>query len=96
MKFKQGWDRTLGKYRRGLTIITSDQCPCIAKCLDDILQACKALGIRPRVVELKNSREARAAPSAYGVFNVIYDGRVVAEHPISGTRFRGIMRKLLK
>ncbi len=95
-KFKQGWDRTLRKYRSGLTIIKSDQCPCIAKCADDIEQACKTLGIRPQFVELRTGREARNAPSAYGVFNVIYNGKVVAEHPVSGTRFLNIMRRLLK
>ncbi len=95
-KFRTGWDRALREYGSGLTIITSDQCPCTAKAADDILSACKALGIRPKVVELKTGRQARTAPSAYGVFNVIYNTRLVAEHPISGTRFRSIMRKLAK
>jgi N-acetylglutamate synthase-like GNAT family acetyltransferase len=95
-RFRGGWDRTLRKYGSGLTIIKSDQCPCIAKSTDDILQACKTLRIRPKVVELKNTSQARNVPSAYGVFNVIHDGKVVAEHPISGTRFRNIMRKISK
>jgi L-amino acid N-acyltransferase YncA len=95
-KFSRGWDRTLRKYGSGLTIIRSDQCPCIAKSTADILQVCKTLGIRPKVVELKNSTQARTAPSAYGIFNIIYDGQVVAEHPISGTRFRNIMRQVSK
>ncbi len=95
-KFMTGWDRTLRKYGSGLTIIMSDQCPCIAKSTDDILQACKALRIRPRIVELKSSSQARNAPSAYGIFNIIHDGQVVAEHPISGTRFVNIMRKRSK
>lgn len=92
-KFRTGWDRTLRKYGSGLTLIKSDQCPCIAKCADDILQACKTLGIHPRVVELKTGSQARNAPSAYGIFNVVYDGKVVAEHPISGTRFLSIVRR---
>ncbi len=95
-KFATGRNRTLRKYGSGLTIIRSDQCPCIAKCTADILQACKTLRIRPKVVELKTGSQARKAPSAYGIFNVIYDGQVVAEHPISGTRFGNIMRKLRK
>jgi L-amino acid N-acyltransferase YncA len=95
-KFKTGWDRTLRKYGSGLTILKSDQCPCIAKCMTDILRACETLGIRPRIVELTTSRAARAAPSPYGVFTAVYNGQVVADHPISGTRFRSIMRKLLK
>lgn len=92
-RFTAGWDRTLRKYSRGVTIITSDQCPCIAKCTDDILRACKTLRIRPRVVELTNGAQARGVPSAYGIFNIIHDGKVVAEHPISATRFMNIMRK---
>jgi L-amino acid N-acyltransferase YncA len=93
-RFGTGRDRTLRKYGRGLTIITSDQCPCIAKCMQDILQACKTLRIRPKVIELRTGNQARHAPSAYGIFNVIFDGNLVAEHPISGRRFLNIMRKL--
>ena len=92
--FRTGWDRTLRNYGSGLTIVKSDQCPCIAKCTDDILQACKTLGVRPKVVELRTGSEARNAPSAYGIFNVIYEGEVVADHPIGATRFLKIMRKL--
>ncbi|MBN2561599.1 MAG: GNAT family N-acetyltransferase [Phycisphaerae bacterium] len=95
-RFRKGWDRTLRKHGSGLTIIKSDQCPCIAKSMDGILQACEALGVRPKVVELKSGSQSREAPSAYGVFNIIYDGKVVADHPISGTRFRNIMRRILK
>ena len=93
-RFKTGWDRTLRRYGSGLTIIKSDQCPCIAKCTHDILRACKTLRIRPKVVELKTGSQARNAPSAYGIFNVIYEEKLVAEHPISSTRFLNIMRKL--
>ena len=95
-KFRTGWDKTLREHASGLTIVKSDQCPCIAKCTDDILRACKTLGIRPKVVELETGSQARKAPSGYGIFNVIYDGKVVAEHPIGGTRFLNVMRKLLK
>ena len=95
-KFKTGWDRTLRKYGAGLTLITSDQCPCIAKCTADILQVCKTLRLSPKVVHLKTGRQARNAPSAYGIFNVVYDGELVADHPIGETRFRTIMRKLAK
>ena len=44
------------------------------------------------MVELRTGSEARNAPSAYGIFNVIYEGEVVADHPISATRFLNIMR----
>jgi N-acetylglutamate synthase-like GNAT family acetyltransferase len=93
--FKTGWDAKLRRYGSGLTIIQSDQCPCIAKSTADILEACDDLGMRPNVVDLKSGRQARAAPSAYGIFNIVYDGELVAEHPISATRFRNIMRKVM-
>jgi GNAT superfamily N-acetyltransferase len=95
-KFRRGWNRTLGQYGSGLTIIKSDQCPCIAKCTEDILQVCKTLRIRPKVVELQNATQARAVPSAYGIFSVIHDGQVLADHPISATRFRTLMRRISK
>jgi N-acetylglutamate synthase-like GNAT family acetyltransferase len=95
-KFRTGWEATLRKYGSGLTILKSDQCPCIVKCTADILDACRALRIRPKVVQLRTDSEARNAPSAYGIFNVIYNGQLVAEHPIGGTRFLNIMRKLSK
>jgi GNAT superfamily N-acetyltransferase len=95
-RFRTGWDKALREYGSGLTIIKSDQCPCIAKSTDDILQVCKKLRIHAKIVELKSGAQARNAPSAYGIFNVIHDGKLVADHPISGTRFMNIMRKLSK
>lgn len=94
-RFAGGWEQTLRTYGSGLTILTSDQCPCIPKCVADISAACAEMGIEPKIVQLASSAEARRAPSAYGIFNVIHDGEIVAEHPISGTRFRSIMRRRL-
>jgi hypothetical protein len=37
--------------------------------------------------------EAQAAPSPYAVFNLIYDGRLLADHYISETRLMNILRK---
>jgi GNAT superfamily N-acetyltransferase len=93
-KFRTDGEKTLRKYASGLTVIWSDQCPCIAKCTDDIVRACKTLRIRPKLVELRTAAQARDVPTPYGVFAIIQDGRVVAEHPVSGTRFLNIMRKL--
>ena len=93
-KFKGGWDRKLRKYGSGIVIIRSDQCPCIAKFTSEIQEACDSLDLCARVVELKSWRQAQGAPSAYGVFNIVYDGNLVADHPVSKTRFRNIMRAI--
>jgi GNAT superfamily N-acetyltransferase len=96
-RFKGDWDKRLLKYDKGLTIIRSDQCPYAAKALREISEtAQKTYGIKPRVVELKSSKEAQGAPSPFGVFSIILDGKLVADHPISNTRFVNIMKKELK
>jgi ribosomal protein S18 acetylase RimI-like enzyme len=93
--FKGGWDEKLARYSRGLTIIRSSQCPHIEKFAADIAESAEEdYGIKPRVVELESCRDAQDAPTPYAVFALIYNGRLLADHQISRTRFRNIMNKL--
>jgi len=46
------------------------------------------------VRELKTCKQAQNAPSAYGIFNLVYNGRLIADHPISKTRFLSVMRQV--
>lgn len=93
--FKGDWDKKLKRYGQGLTIIRSDQCPHIAKFAGEIAQAAEEeYGLKPRIVELKSARQAQNAPTPYAVFSVIHNGRLLADHQISSSRFRNIMRKL--
>ena len=95
--FKTGWEARLKKYSRGLTIIRSHQCPHIAKFAGEIAQTAERdYGLKPRIVEIKSYREAQNAPTPYAVFAVLHDGRILADHQISLTRFRNIVRKLPK
>lgn len=81
----------------GLTIITSCQCPYTEKSVREICEMAEAeYGITPVVKELKSSGEARRGPSVFGVYGIIYNGKLVAEHPVSCTRFKNIMTKLIK
>ncbi len=92
--FKKDWDKKLGKYSRGLTIIRSSQCPHIAKFAADIVETAeKEYQIQPNVVELESWSDAQTAPTPYAVFALIYNGRLLADHQISRTRFRNIMNK---
>lgn len=96
-KFKGDWEKRLNKYNKGLTIIRSDQCPYVAKSVREISEtAQREYGIEPRIIELQNSKQAQNAPSAFAIFSIIHDGRLLAEHLISNTRFRNIMNKELK
>jgi len=93
--FKGDWERKLKRYAKGLTIIRSRQCPHIAKFAGEIAETAESeYGIKPRMVELQSHREAQDAPTPYAVFAVIYNGRILADHQISRTRFRNIMRKI--
>lgn len=93
--FFKDWDSKLARYGGGLTIIRSNQCPHIAKFTADIQQAAQdEYHITPTVVDLNSWQDAQNAPTPYAVFSVIYNGRLLADHPISGTRFRNIMNRL--
>lgn len=93
--FKGNWETKPAKYGPGLTIIRSNQCPHVAKFAGEIEQSAREeFGITPTVVELKSHRDAQNAPTPYAVFSIIHDGRLIADHQVSRTRFRNIMRKL--
>jgi L-amino acid N-acyltransferase YncA len=87
-------ERVLKRYKKGLTILAADQCPMVPKCVKDIAEASEALGLKPRVVRVRSAKQSRALPTPYGVFSVVYDGKLIAERPVSGARFRNIMSKL--
>jgi hypothetical protein len=93
--FRRDWNRKLARYSHGLTIIRSSQCPYIAKFAAEIEEtAVKEYGLETRVVRLESHGDAQDAPTPYAVFSLIYNGRVLADHPVSRTRFRNIMKKL--
>jgi N-acetylglutamate synthase-like GNAT family acetyltransferase len=84
-------ERVLKRYNKGVTILAADQCPMVAKCVKDIAEASRALGLKTKVVRVSSARESRELPTPYGVFSVVYDGKLIAERPISGRRFTNIM-----
>ena len=87
-------ERVLKKYKRGLAILAADQCPMVSKWVEDIAEAARALGLEPKVVRISSAKASRELPTPYGVFSIIYDGKLIAERPVSGARFRNIMRSL--
>jgi hypothetical protein len=93
--FAGDYEQKAARFAKGLTLIRSAQCPHIAKFADEIAQAAvEEHQLTPKVVELKTCRDAQAAPTPYAVFALLYQGRVVADHQVSRTRFRNIMKAL--
>ncbi len=92
--FPDDWNARLRRYGPGLTIIRSDQCPYIDSSVKSILAAADELSIESRVIELNSPREAQtSAPSPYALFNVVYNGRLLTYHPISGKDLPKLMEQ---
>lgn len=93
--FKSNWRERLEEYKHGLTIIRADQCPYSVKNVNEICKTAKGkFGIEPKVINLKNYKEAQNSPCAFGTFCIVYNENIVAEHPISNGRFKNIMNKI--
>jgi hypothetical protein len=86
------WKSELSKYQ-GLHIVYSRQCPWVARFVSETGNTLQKKGIGCTITELKTPEEAQTAPSPYAVFNLIYDGRLLADHYISETRLMNILRK---
>ena len=86
-------ERLLKRYRKGLTILTADQCPYAVKSVERIAGASRTLGVEPKVVRVRSAKVSRELPTPYGVFSIIYNGKLIAHRPISATRFMSIMRR---
>jgi GNAT superfamily N-acetyltransferase len=95
-RFRRIPEDNLKKYSRGLTIICSDQCPHAVKFAREIAEfAAAEYALKPKMVRIRSSRDARFAPTPFAVFSIIYKGQLLADHQISTTRFRKIMTKVL-
>jgi hypothetical protein len=88
-KFKD-WNKQLNKYS-GLNIVYSNQCPWVARSITSLSSIAKAHKLNIKVTELRTPGEAQNAPSVYSVFNLIYNGRLIADHYISDARFKNII-----
>ncbi len=94
-RFVIDWESLLRKYKRGLTILAADQCPMIPKCVSDIVEVARTFGLEPKVVPVSSAEASRKLPTPYGVFCVIYNGTVIVDRPVGGTRFASIISKAL-
>ena len=92
-RFSVDRERALKRHTKGLTILAADQCPMVPKCVEDISQAARALGLKPKVVRIRSAKASRELPTPYGIFSIIYDGRLMVERPVGATRFTNIMLK---
>jgi len=77
----------------GWQIIYTRQCPWVARFIEEIIPIIRQEGIEVEFKELTTAREAQQAPSVYTTFNLVKDGRLLADRYISATRFKNILAK---
>jgi len=88
----KNWNMQLVKYE-GWNLIYADQCPWHEKSVKDISQSAAENGIKIMITKLTTPEEAQNAPSGFGTFALVKDGRLLADHYISGTRFGNILKQ---
>lgn len=87
------WRTKLNQYN-GLHIIYSNQCPWVSRFIQELADNLTEKGISVTVKEFSTPAEAQSAPSPYAVFNLVYNGRLLADHYISETRLMNILKKI--
>ncbi len=79
----------------GLHLVYSAQCPMLPKSAQDLSEMAAEHGLELKVRVLRSAKEAQNAPSYYGVFNLIWNGRLLSDHYVSKGRFKNILRKTI-
>lgn len=86
------WTKQQTGYK-GWNLVYSDQCPWHQKSIADLVQAALDFGIEMKVTKLSTPLEARNAPSGFGTFSLLKDGKLLEDHYISRTRFENIVKQ---
>ena len=90
--FPQDWENRLQRIPQGLVVYHSGQCPYLAMFVSSLENAASQLDLPFQTVELHSSHEARQlSPSAYGVFGVVYNGRLLSYRPMGGKTLREML-----
>jgi L-amino acid N-acyltransferase YncA len=88
------WETELQQYK-GWHLLYADQCPWHEKAVEALQKTAKTNGISLHVKQLASAAEAQKAPSGFGVFALVKDGKLLEDHYISATRFKSILKKEL-
>jgi len=79
--FPTDWPARQARFGSGITVVRTAQCPYIENSAKGILQTAQEMGIPGRVVQLNSAWDVQEfAPSAYGVFAILHDGRLLSYH----------------
>ncbi|MDH3697497.1 MAG: YoaP domain-containing protein [Flavobacteriaceae bacterium] len=86
------WTESL-KEHQGWHLLYADQCPWHEKSVSAISDVAREEGVPLQVTHLNKPEEAQKGPSGFGTFALIKDGKLLADHYLSATRFKNILKK---
>lgn len=93
-RFSVERQRLLKQYKKGLTILAADQCPMVPKWVEEIAEVSRILGLEPKVVRVQSAKVSRELPTPYGMFSILYNGKLIVDRPVGATKFSSIMSKI--
>lgn len=85
------WTKQQAKYK-GWNLIYADQCPWHEKAVNVLKNVSVECGIELNIDRLNSVSEAKNAPSGFGVFSLIKDGKLLTDHYISESSFRKFIK----
>ncbi|MEM7103734.1 MAG: YoaP domain-containing protein [Bacteroidota bacterium] len=88
------WEAQLKNYH-GWHLVYADQCPWHEKAVNELQKIAQLKGFQLKIRKLETPQEAKMAPSGFGTFSLIKDGKLLADHYISKRRFENIIRHQL-
>lgn len=89
------WEKNLDRIK-GWHLIYSDQCPWHEKAVKDLQDTAVEFRIELQITKLNSPDQAQSAPSGFGTFSLVHDGKLLEDHYISATRFRSIIKQVLQ
>ncbi len=89
------WTASQKKYK-GWNLVYSDQCPWHEKSAFDLSNTAMDVGIDLKLKKIETVEEAKHAPSGFGTYSLLFNGRLIEDHYLSATRFKNILNKELK
>lgn len=78
-KFVGNWKKNQNKYKNGLTVFLTNQCPYLDDACTTIQKYAAENNIPFKVINLKSAEDVRKkSPSPHGTFNIVYNGTLLS------------------
>ncbi len=86
------WENRI-KHFKGWHLLYSDQCPWHHNSAEALAKVAQDHDLNLQVEKIGSAQDAQKVPCGYGTFSLIHDGKLVADHYLSETRFKNILKQ---